>query len=206
MSQDYYNIHAYDLANQYQAVDFEYLHAHWLHLLKPYLRKAQARFLDVGAGAGRDAVYFALNGNDPYVVAVEPATTLKRMGEAYSGSLPILWLEDSLPRMFFTEQLGIQFDVILLSSVLNHLPIWALRPSLYRVTQLLLQGGIIVISLRESQDVQDNEQRGVTNIAIEQLLHAARCEGLSCIYQKEAQADFFGRDAIKWHVFVFQVQ
>lgn len=59
--------HALDLVTRYEAIDPSKLHG-WLSGLIPRL---PGTVLDVGAGSGRDAAWFASQGHD--VVAVEPS-------------------------------------------------------------------------------------------------------------------------------------
>ncbi|MCY4198668.1 MAG: methyltransferase domain-containing protein [Gammaproteobacteria bacterium] len=56
------------LAERYERIEFERVHCEVLELLP----KAGASVLDVGAGSGRDAAWFAANGYQ--VTAVEPSS------------------------------------------------------------------------------------------------------------------------------------
>lgn len=62
----YYSTHAEKLADQYNSVAFEKVHADWLSEIPE-----KGFVLDVGAGSGRDARFLAVKGLS--VVAVEPA-------------------------------------------------------------------------------------------------------------------------------------
>ncbi|MCL1123384.1 class I SAM-dependent methyltransferase [Shewanella surugensis] len=69
----------------------------------------ESRILDIGAGAGRDAKYFAERleekdaktgiVTDYQVVAVEPAGLLAKIGQSHTQGLNVKWLEDSLPAL-----------------------------------------------------------------------------------------------------------
>ena len=50
--------------------------------------------LDVGAGTGRDAAWFAANGHN--VVAVEPFAQLRAAGQERQRSPDIRWMNDTL--------------------------------------------------------------------------------------------------------------
>ncbi|MGI4799117.1 MAG: class I SAM-dependent methyltransferase, partial [Janthinobacterium lividum] len=69
----WYDSHAHDLVAAYEAVDPDRLHA-WLVDLLP---AEPGLVLDVGAGSGRDADWFARRGHS--VVAVEPAAAMRTL-------------------------------------------------------------------------------------------------------------------------------
>ena len=71
---DYYSDNANALFERYTALDFETVHAELLSCLPDTPGAA----LDVGAGAGRDALALAKRGWE--VVAVEPAQRLRQLG------------------------------------------------------------------------------------------------------------------------------
>lgn len=66
-----YEQEAQALLKQYENVSFETVHSAYLDLLPP----APAIVLDIGAGSGRDAAYFADQGHEVY--AVEPTQALR---------------------------------------------------------------------------------------------------------------------------------
>jgi SAM-dependent methyltransferase len=75
--------------------------------------------LDVGAGAGRDAAWFAVRGWG--VVAVEPAEGMRQEAlRRHGGDATIRWLNDRLPGLEAAHRLGLMFDLIWLSAVWQH--------------------------------------------------------------------------------------
>jgi len=70
-----YDSAATALVPEYERVSFENVHA---PVLK-WLPQSPAWVLDVGAGSGRDAAWFARKGHN--VVAVEPSQQLRTVGE-----------------------------------------------------------------------------------------------------------------------------
>ncbi|MDV5168616.1 class I SAM-dependent methyltransferase [Photobacterium rosenbergii] len=50
--------------------------------------------LDIGAGSGRDALWFAENGCEIY--AVEPLEALREIGKQHTHSTEVVWLDDNL--------------------------------------------------------------------------------------------------------------
>ena len=67
-SPSWYDAHAPDLVHRYELIDAANVYG-WLSGL---LGNAPGTVLDVGAGSGRDAAWFASHGHD--VVAVEPSS------------------------------------------------------------------------------------------------------------------------------------
>jgi protein-L-isoaspartate O-methyltransferase len=67
----YYEQHAISLVRQYESLAFEEVHASLLDLLPA----PGSTILDIGAGSGRDAAWFAARGD--YVVAVEPSEAMR---------------------------------------------------------------------------------------------------------------------------------
>ena len=81
----WYERHATQVVGSYEALPPERLHG-WLNGLLPAV---PALVLDIGAGTGRDAAWFAGLGHD--VVAVEPAAAMRAeapdciLGRAFAG-------------------------------------------------------------------------------------------------------------------------
>ena len=111
----YYSTNASELAKQYDSVPFESVHKEWLQIIPK-----EGMVLDVGAGSGRDARYLAAKGLG--VVAVEPASGIRELAQAYTISNPIHWISDSLPELTEVFRLHTKFDLILLSAVWMHIP------------------------------------------------------------------------------------
>ena len=106
-----YNAGAPTLAPEYEGLPFEKIHAPVLDLLPD----AGACVLDMGAGTGRDAAWFAANGYN--VVAAEPSAAMRDAGKALHRSPDIRWLDDSLPALEKVLRSKLTFDLIWLSAV-----------------------------------------------------------------------------------------
>lgn len=104
------------------------------------------RVLDVGAGSGRDAAWFAAQGHS--VLAVEPTAALRTAGMVLHPSKSIEWLDDSLPELAVVLSRNQIFDTILLSAVWMHLDASDRRPGMRTLASLLSHEGTLVISLR----------------------------------------------------------
>ena len=69
-----YDINVDALFERYESREAAGIHAPWFHLFP----QAPARILDIGAGTGRDAAWFATLGHS--VLAVEPTDALGALG------------------------------------------------------------------------------------------------------------------------------
>jgi DNA repair protein RadA/Sms len=75
----------------YESLAFEEAHGPILDLLPA----TPGRVLDVGAGSGRDAAWFAYRGHA--VVAVEPSDNMRRQARERHADPRIRWIDDALP-------------------------------------------------------------------------------------------------------------
>src|SRR4051794_31043688 len=110
----WYDTNAKAVSQHYEKVAAESVHG-WLIDLLP---SRPATVLDVGAGSGRDAAWLCDLGYE--VVAVEPSSEMRSVGQGYHADKPIRWIADSLPALEFTFRTGLSFDFILLSAVWMH--------------------------------------------------------------------------------------
>ena len=138
---DFYHAHAEHLNEQYNSVSFEVAHQVW----REWWPQRPCTVLDIGAGNGRDARWLAERGCS--IVAVEPAANLRAFGEQ-SSEAGVQWLEDRLPDLHKVLQLGMRFDLILLSAVWMHIPESDRQRCFRKLSNLLSPNGILVISLR----------------------------------------------------------
>ena len=139
---DFYSKNASKFIKEYESIDPEKIHATWL----PYLTKASALILDVGAGSGRDAAWLAGAGHE--VVAVEPSDRLREEAKHLHPIPSIQWINDTLPKLKKVRNLGYTFDLILLSAVWIHVHPKDREVALRNLSGLLKPGGHLVISLR----------------------------------------------------------
>src|SRR5947209_12996690 len=79
------------LIERYERISAAEAHQSVQHLIP----LAPSRILDIGAGTGRDAAWFAANGHD--VVAVEPTDELRAAAKRLHPCPNVEWLDDSLP-------------------------------------------------------------------------------------------------------------
>ena len=105
---------AEDLFRRYESISAAETHKAVLHLIPA----TAGRILDVGAGTGRDAAWFASMGHR--VTAVEPTEAMRLPAMKLHPSPRIEWLDDSLPELALVRRRGEPFDLILLSAVWMH--------------------------------------------------------------------------------------
>jgi SAM-dependent methyltransferase len=184
----YYEQHAARLVEQYESLAFQDVHAGVLDMLPP----AGATILDVGAGSGRDAAWFAAQGYD--VVAVEPSEAMLAHARQRHPSNRIHWISDSLPDLANLRRLGLSFDLILLSAVWMHIPPAARQRALRKLATLLAPKGRIAISLRLGPP---DTERAMYEVSLPELANLAQQFGLRLV-RTDDSADKLGRSEVSW--------
>lgn len=174
-----YDVQAAELAERY---DHEALLAAYRpldDLLDP--RAADALALDIGAGSGRDAAWLVAKGYE--VVAVEPSAGMRFEGTRRHTDDKIRWLDDRLPALSRVHELGLAFDLILLSAVWQHIPPNDRERAFRKMTALLKPGGLLLMTLRQGPAPQDRPMHPVTLAEVEALARAFGLEVFTHISQ-----------------------
>ncbi|MCA1248369.1 methyltransferase domain-containing protein [Massilia sp. MS-15] len=184
----HYDQNAEQLVSQYESLSFEHVHPALLDLLPP----PGATILDVGAGSGRDAAWFAAKGYD--VVAAEPSEAMRTLARQRHPSPRIHWVADSLPDLAQVRRLGLTFDLILLSAVWMHVPPAARQRALRKLATLLSPNGRIAISLRIGPPDTD---RAMYEVTLPELTAMAQQFGLRLVHTDDSP-DRLGRPGISW--------
>jgi len=191
----YYNVHAKALCTQYNAVEVDSVHVSWV---VNHLSEKPGFACDIGAGSGRDANWLAAKGWD--VVAVEPSAGMRE--QAMLTSHPnVTWLDDSLPRLNTLRSLGHRFGLILLSAVWMHVPPTARERAFRILSELLKPSGVLVITLRQGSDEEENADRGFCEASADELLeYAQRVPMSATCHSKEPD---LRRSHVYWQTVVF---
>jgi SAM-dependent methyltransferase len=184
----HYEQHAAPLVQQYESLAFEEVHASLLELLPA----PGSTILDIGAGSGRDAAWFAARGDD--VVAVEPSDAMRTHARALHPSPRIHWLSDSLPELAQVRRLGLTFDFILLSAVWMHVPPALRARALRKLATLLAPNGRIAISLRLGEP---DTARAMHAVSLSELTALSQQFGLRLLHANDSE-DRLGRAGVSW--------
>lgn len=184
-----YDSQASALAARYESVSAEAVHAALLEFIP---RGDDLIALDVGAGSGRDAAWLASLGYE--VVAAEPAAGMRLEAQKRHSDPRIRWLDDRLPDMANVHQLGLAFDLILLSAVWMHVPPPARMRAFRKLATLLKPGGIILMSLREGAPEPDRPMWPAPSGEVEAF---ARTHGLA-VLRSVTTEDQLSRTDVRW--------
>jgi len=184
----HYDQNAEQLVSQYETLTFEHVHPALLDLLPA----PGATILDVGAGSGRDAAWFAAKGYD--VIAAEPSEAMRTLARQRHPSPRIHWIADSLPELAQVRRLGLTFDLILLSAVWMHVPPASRQRALRKLATLLSPNGRIAISLRIGPP---DTERAMYEVTLPELTAMAQQFGLRLV-RTDDSPDRLGRPGISW--------
>lgn len=130
------------LFDRYESYSTEDVHAAVLKYIPP----APSNIVDIGAGTGRDAAWFATQGHD--VVAVEPTAEFREPAKKLHPSPRINWLDDSLPELTALRDLGVGFDLVMMTAVWMHLEEDQRRSAMSNISAVMRTGAKLSISLR----------------------------------------------------------
>lgn len=183
------------LAVRYESVDSEKLHADILN----WLPRLPASVVDIGAGSGRDAAWFASKGYS--VLAVEPSATMREEGQRRHTDPGINWLDDSLPGLSEVYRLGASFDVVLLSAVWMHVSPRERKRAFRKVVNLLKPNGMIVVRLKIAPT---EARRGMHSVTVEEVNRLAWDNG-AFLVSDNVSKDMLGRGSTKWSTLVFRL-
>ena len=134
-----YAENAANLSERYDSVDVMALYAEaWSHF-----PAAPSPVLDIGAGSGRDAAFFAERGHP--VTAVEPCGPFREAAQSNHPHPGITWVESSLPDL---DGVTARYELVLVAAVWMHLDPSERLAAMPAVAARLAPGGLLHISLR----------------------------------------------------------
>ena len=194
---NYYSANAPALATRYSSLNPEVLHTSWSRLIPDQPGIA----LDIGAASGRDANWLAEKGWD--VVAVEPCREFRELARPNSHA-NVIWQDDELPELKSLRTAGHRFNLILLSAVWMHVLPKKRERAFRIISELLAPGGILVFTLRQVSDEQENLERGFYPVSMGELETFARQRALVReLY--EGSEDHLARSNVRWETLVFKL-
>lgn len=135
-----YSAEAPELLKLYRSRPFEESHADVLDLIAP----SPIDVLDIGAGTGRDAAWFAARGDR--VTAIEPTREMREGAMALHADVSINWLDDCLPDLNSVRRKA--FDLVWMSAVWMHFFAAERTAMMPVVARLVRPGGALMMSLR----------------------------------------------------------
>ena len=185
-----YDVGAPALVPEYERLSFEDIHASVLDLLP----ESAGCILDVGAGTGRDAAWFAANGHN--VVAVEPSAQFRAAGKERHRSPDIRWMNDTLPALEKVLRSKLTFDLVWVSAVWMHVPRSVRARAFRKLVSVMGPGASMMFSLRQGPPPLDRPMEPATAAEVEEL---ARRHGLQTV-RRARIPDAAGRTEVSWDV------
>ena len=185
-----YDAEASRLASEYERFPFEKIHSAVLDLVPD----TPGFVLDIGAGTGRDATWFADKGHT--VVAVEPSTELRNTGQKLHRSSNIQWMNDTLPKLEQVFSSKLTFDLVWLSGVWVHVPKAQRDRAFRKIVSVLRPGGSVMVSIRVGPQPEGRPMDPVTVAEVETL---AQRRGLQVVRVDHIK-DALQRPEISWEV------
>ncbi len=174
-----YEREAVRLADRFEAIDPAAVYAP----VRDLLPGVPADMLEIGAGTGRDAAWFARQGHR--IVAVEPAEGLREAGRRLHREEAITWLDDRLPDLPGTVALNKTFDLILLTAVWHHLDGAQRAAALAVLSGLLAPEGRLLLSIRHGSI---DPARGLFAGNTDQTIADAHMAGLQLVARRECES------------------
>lgn len=170
---------ATSLIEQYETVPFTDKHQPALHLIPAH----PCNVLDIGAGTGADASWFANAGHK--VVAVEPTREFRSAGMALHPVPTIEWVDDGLPHLEVILNRDQRFDLISLSAVWMHLALKEREIAMPNLARLLAHGGVVFMTLRHGP-IPDG--RRMFEVTAEETVLLAQSQGLKAVVNDRMQS------------------
>lgn len=147
------------------------------------LPRAPARVLDIGAGTGRDAAWFAAQGHR--VTAVEPVDALREAGVALHAGAGVRFLADALPDAPHVRALGETFDLITLIGVWQHVAPKDRAATIATLAGLMARDGLLVMSLRHGIA---SPNRPVFAAPPDEAIAFGAVSGITLIHREDAES------------------
>jgi len=142
-----------------------------------------SQILDIGAGTGALAAWFAGHGHN--VVAVEPVRQFREPARLAHPERNICFIDDSLPDLKAIAQQNQRFDLITLNAVWMHLDAKRRETAMGNISSLLRYGGRVFISLRHGIVPQG---RQMFQISPTETVELASRHGLVKIHQSQTES------------------
>ncbi|MFT3728667.1 MAG: class I SAM-dependent methyltransferase [Terricaulis sp.] len=172
-----YSAEAPHLLKLYEERPFTEAHPGIVERIPP----APLNVLDIGAGTGRDAAWFAARGDQ--VIAVEPTREMRDGAIALHPAPNITWIDDGFPDL--TSVRGKTFDLVWMSAVWMHFDASERAAMFPNVAALVAPRGALMISLRHGSIPPG---RRMFDVSGEETVARAAQAGLACAYSGYGQS------------------
>ena len=163
-----YEQEAPELLQRYERTPFEQAHPGALDLIPP----PRISVLDIGAGTGRDAAWFATRGDD--VTAIEPTRAMREGAIKLHPAPNITWIDDHLPDLVSVR--GRTFVLVWVSAVWMHFDEAERARMMPIVAALVAPHGTLMMSLRHGPIPPGRRMFDVSPEETKALAHAAGFE------------------------------
>lgn len=139
--------------------------------------------LDIGAGTGRDAAWFAARGDR--VTAIEPTRELREGAIALHPDPRITWIDDGLPDLESVR--GRAFDLVWMSAVWMHFDAEERASMMPTIAALVRRGGALMVSLRHGSVP---EGRRMFEVGAGETVALAESAGLSAVSAEDFDSPY----------------
>lgn len=180
-----YSDEAPTLLKLYEARSFDEAHPGIVALIP----QGPLRVLDIGAGTGRDAGWFATRGDT--VVAIEPTKEMREGAMVLHPSANITWIDDGFPDLAGVA--GRIFDVVWMSAVWMHFDAYERAAMFPLVAARVAPGGALMMSLRHGPIPPG---RRMFEVTAEETIALAAKAGLTCAHAGETESA--GQPGVVW--------
>ncbi|HYD73969.1 MAG TPA: class I SAM-dependent methyltransferase [Candidatus Binatia bacterium] len=183
------------LIARYESIVPEEVHEKVLHLFP----EGPCRTLDIGAGSGRDAAWFAAKGHT--VVAVEPTAEMREAGMRLHPDPNIEWVDDDLPDLAALAD-DAPFDLITLTAVWQHLDADERKQGMARLAALARRDAVVALLLRHGPVP---EGRRMFQVTAEETAALAAAAGFAVLVNTPRRAIRGDAPAdVTWTAFAFR--
>ncbi len=135
------------------------------------------------------------------MTAVEPTTGLRTRAAALHPSPRIEWLDDALPDLPVVLARGERFDAVLLTAVWMHLDEQQRRRAMPNIGSLLLDGGLLALTLRHGPVPPG---RRMFEVSAEETACLAKGRGLRPLLRLDGQVGQLRRPGVAWTRLAFR--
>jgi SAM-dependent methyltransferase len=180
-----YSAEAPELLKLYEEISFEDAHSGVFDLIP----NTPIDVLDIGAGTGRDAAWFAARGDR--VTAIEPTREMREGAKTLHPEPNIHWIDDCLPELASVRGRG--FDLVWMSAVWMHFDAAERAAMMPGIAALVRPAGALMISLRHGPIPEGRRMFEVS--AAETIAHAGDAD-LVCVRDIEVESP--ARPGVLW--------